>query len=78
MDYKQLIRHIAKALVDNARNVSVKQISGVQTTVLELKVAKEDVGKIIGKQGRTADAIRHLLHSAATKNRDNVLLEIID
>ncbi|MCP4745648.1 MAG: KH domain-containing protein [Desulfobacteraceae bacterium] len=78
MDCGQLVEYIAKALVDDPDNVSVSEISGIQTTVFELKVAKKDVGKVIGKQGRNAEAIRHLLFSAAAKSRKGVALEILE
>jgi len=58
MEMKELIRYIAKALVDNPEAVEVSEVEGEQTSVIELKVAKEDLGKVIGKQGRTARAMR--------------------
>ncbi len=61
---KDMITYIAKALVDNPDDVSVAEIVGNQTSVLELKVAKEDLGKVIGKQGRTARAMRTILSAA--------------
>ena len=64
---KELIEYISKLLVDNPEEVSVTELKGEQTTVIELKVAKEDLGKIIGKQGRTARAIRTILGAASTK-----------
>ncbi|MBU1274338.1 MAG: KH domain-containing protein [Proteobacteria bacterium] len=75
---KELIRYIAQALVDNPDQVSVNEIEGEQTSVLELKVAKEDLGKVIGKQGRTARAMRTILSAASTKIRKRSVLEIIE
>lgn len=75
---KELVKYIAQALVDYPDQVSVNEIEGNQTTVLELKVAKEDLGKIIGKQGRTARAIRTLLSAASAKIKKRTVLEIIE
>ena len=75
---KDLIEHIAKALVDIPEQVSVSEIEGERTTVLELRVAKEDLGKVIGKQGKTARAMRAILNAAATKIRKRCVLEIIE
>ena len=75
---KDLITYIAKALVDNPERVSVAEVEGNQTSVLELKVAKEDLGKIIGKQGRTARAMRTLLSAASAKIKKRTVLEIIE
>lgn len=75
---KDLIHFIARALVDNPDQVSVEEIEGDQTSVLELKVAKEDLGKVIGKQGRTARALRTVLSAGATKVKKRVVLEIIE
>ncbi len=75
---KDLIRIIAEALVDNPDEVDVQEISGSQTSVIELKVAKEDLGKIIGKQGRTAESIRTILSAASTKLKKRTVLEIIE
>ncbi|MFH1076850.1 MAG: KH domain-containing protein, partial [Pseudomonadota bacterium] len=72
---KELIEQIAKALVDNPSQVSVMEVEGEQTSVLELKVAKEDLGKVIGKQGRTARAMRTILSAASTKLRKRTVLE---
>lgn len=77
-ELKELIEYLAKALVDVPDQVSVQQIEGEQTTVIELKVAKEDLGKVIGKQGRTARAIRTILNGASTKLRKRTVLEIIE
>ena len=75
---KDLIAHIAKALVDKPEEVSVTEIEGEQSTVIELKVAKEDLGKIIGKQGRTARAIRTILGAASGKMKKRCVLEILE
>ena len=75
---KQLIYYIAQALVDNPEEVNVSEVEGNQTSVLELKVAKEDLGKVIGKQGRTARAMRTILSAASAKIRKRTVLEIIE
>ena len=75
---KDLLIEIAKALVDNPDQVSVNEVKGRQVTVMELAVAKEDLGKVIGKQGRNAQAIRTILNSASAKLKKNVVLEIIE
>ena len=75
---KDLIVQIAQALVDNPEQVDVNVLEGSQATVLELAVAKEDLGKIIGKQGRTARAIRTILSAASAKQRKRAVLEIIE
>lgn len=75
---KELIENIAKALVDNPDQVSVTEVEGEQTTVLELRVAPSDLGKVIGKQGRTARAIRTLLGAAGMKLRKRFVLEILE
>ena len=75
---KDLITYIAKALVDNPEEVVVREIEGRQIFLIELKVAKEDTGKIIGKQGRTAVAIRTILNAASVKLRKRCVLEILE
>jgi predicted RNA-binding protein YlqC (UPF0109 family) len=75
---KELIEYIAKALVDHPEQVSVNALEGSQATVLELNVAKGDLGKVIGKQGRTAKAIRTILAAASAKNRKRTMLEIVE
>jgi predicted RNA-binding protein YlqC (UPF0109 family) len=75
---KELIAYIAKALVDKPEEVAVTEIEGEQTSVIELKVAKEDLGKVIGKQGRTARAMRTILSAASTKINKRSVLEIIE
>lgn len=78
MSMKELIEYIAKALVDNPDEATVTEVDGSQTSVLELKVAKEDLGKIIGKQGRTARAMRTILSAASAKLKKRTVLEIIE
>ncbi len=75
---KELITLIAKALVDKPEEVEVQEIQGRQTTVIELKVAKEDLGKVIGKRGRTAQAIRTILTAASTKINKRCVLELVE
>lgn len=75
---KDLISYIARALVDKPEDVTVTEIEGEQTSVIELKVAKEDLGKVIGKQGRTARAMRTILSAASTKIKKRSVLEIIE
>ncbi|MCF8023897.1 MAG: KH domain-containing protein [Desulfobacteraceae bacterium] len=75
---KDLIEYIAKALVDNPDEVTVTELEGGQTAVLELKVAKEDLGKVIGKQGRTARAMRTILNAASAKVKRRTVLEIVE
>lgn len=75
---KELVEMIAKALVDNPEQVIVTEVEGEQTTVLELRVAPADLGKVIGKQGRTARCIRTLLGAAGMKLRKRFVLEILE
>jgi len=75
---KELIERIARALVDKPEEVNVSAIEGNQATVLELKVAKEDLGKIIGKQGRTARSLRIIVGAASAKEQRGVVLEIVE
>ncbi len=75
---KELIKYMAQALVDHPDQVEVNEIVGEQTSVIELSVAKEDLGKVIGKQGRTAKAMRAILSAAYTKIRKRTVLEIIE
>lgn len=75
---KDLIMHIAQALVDYPEQVSVSEVEGNQTSVLELKVAKDDLGKVIGKQGRTARAMRTILSAASAKIKKRTVLEILE
>ena len=75
---KDLILLIAKNLVDKPDEVDLQEIEGEKTTVLELRVAKDDLGKVIGKQGKTARAMRTILNATATKLRKRAVLEIIE
>jgi predicted RNA-binding protein YlqC (UPF0109 family) len=77
-DMKDLVELIAKALVDNPEQVIVTEVEGEQTTVLELRVAPSDLGKVIGKQGRTARCIRTLLGAAGMKLKKRFVLEILE
>jgi predicted RNA-binding protein YlqC (UPF0109 family) len=75
---KELIEYIAKSLVDQPDAVKVTEVDGERTSVIELSVAKEDMGMIIGKQGRTATAMRTLLNAAGMKQKKRTILEIIE
>jgi predicted RNA-binding protein YlqC (UPF0109 family) len=75
---KELVTYIARSLVDKPEAVSVAEVEGNQTTVLELTVAKEDLGKVIGKQGRTAQAMRTILSAVSSKIKKRTVLEIIE
>lgn len=77
-ELKDLITYVSKALVDMPDAVQVSEIVGEQTTVIELKVDKTDLGKIIGKQGRTARSLRTILNAASTKLKKRSVLEIIE
>ena len=78
MVMKELVLYIVRAIVDSPDEVSVSDIEGGQTTVLELKVAKSDLGKVIGKQGRNAQAIRTILSAVSAKIKKRVVLEILE
>jgi len=75
---KELIQYIAQALVDNPDQVVVQEITTQQTLVLELSVAKEDIGKVIGKKGRTAQAMRTILSCVSAKEEKRAILEIVE
>jgi len=75
---KDFLLRIAQALVDNPEQVQINAIEGSQTTVLELRVAESDMGKVIGKHGRTANAIRTLLNAASGKTRKRYMVEIVE
>jgi uncharacterized protein len=77
-ELKQLVETMARALVDKSDEVHVSSVDGEQTTVIELKVAKDDLGKVIGKEGRTARSLRTILTAASTKIRKRSVLEIIE
>jgi predicted RNA-binding protein YlqC (UPF0109 family) len=75
---KELVEYIAKALVDKPNEVNIREVEGEKTTVIELRVDQSDLGKVIGKQGRTARAIRTLLNAAGIKKGKRVVLEILE
>ncbi len=75
---RDLVEFMAKSLVDNPDQVEVTEIVGEQTTVVELRVSKEDLGKVIGKQGRTARSMRTILNAASTKLQKRSVLEIVE
>jgi predicted RNA-binding protein YlqC (UPF0109 family) len=75
---KELVEYIAKSLVDQPDAVKVTEVDGERTSVIELSVAKEDMGRIIGKQGRTATAMRTLLNAAGMKQEKRTILEIVE
>jgi len=78
IEMKDLIAIIAKALVDKPDEVITKEIKGQHTSMIEVKVAKEDIGKVIGKKGRTAQALRNILMAASAKLKKRCSLEILD
>ena len=78
MQQKELVEYIAKSLVDSPELVEVRETENEQGPVLELSVSKEDLGKIIGKQGRTARAIRTLLGAVSAKTKKRIVLEILE
>ncbi len=78
MQMKELIEFMARALVDSPDDVEVREIEGEQSSVIELRVDKEDLGKVIGKQGRTARAMRTILSAASTKLKKRAVLDIIE
>jgi len=75
---KELVEYLAKSLVNNPHEVAVSEVRGETPDILELRVAKEDLGRIIGKQGRTAKSIRTLLNAAASRTNRKIVLEIIE
>ena len=78
MDYKELVIYMVKSLVDHPEEVSINEIQGEKSTILELRVVKEDIGKVIGKHGRIARAIRTIINASATKTGKRIVLEILD
>ncbi len=78
MTIKKLVLHIVEALVDYPEQIAINEIQGGQTSVLEVAVAKEDLGKVIGKKGRTVNAIRTILKASAAKFKKRMLLEIVE
>ena len=75
---RELVEYMAKTLVDDSDNVNVREVEGERVTVIELRVAPGDLGKVIGKQGRTARALRTILNANATKLRKRAVLEIVE
>jgi predicted RNA-binding protein YlqC (UPF0109 family) len=75
---KELVEYIAKSLVDDPSGVVVNMVEGEKSTILELKVSEDDIGKVIGKHGRIAKAIRTILSASSTKSGKRVVLEILD
>ncbi|HPS58820.1 MAG TPA: KH domain-containing protein [Spirochaetota bacterium] len=78
MDYSELVGFMVKSLVDHPDQVEIREIEGEKSTILELKVTKDDIGKVIGKHGRIARAIRTVINASATKTGKRVVLEILD
>lgn len=78
MDYKELVSYMVKSLVDYPDQVEIHEIEGEKSTILELRVTKDDIGKVIGKHGRIARAIRTIINASATKTGKRVVLEILD
>ena len=78
MALKTLVEYIARSLVDNPDHVDVNEIEGEKTTILELRVDEDDLGKIIGRHGRTAKAMRTVINAAATKEQKRAVLEILE
>jgi hypothetical protein len=76
--YKDLVEYVAKALVDHPDQVSVETVDDPTTTTVRLKVAPADLGRVIGKQGRTARAMRTLLHATAARSKRRAMLEILE
>jgi predicted RNA-binding protein YlqC (UPF0109 family) len=77
-DMKDLLEYLAKALVDNPEDVHVEAIEGERSVILQLKVNNDDIGKVIGKQGKIAQALRTIVKAAATKQGKNAIVEILD
>ena len=75
---REFVEFMAKSIVDSPEEVQVTEVAGEKTTVIELRVASEDLGKVIGKQGRTAKAIRSILNAAAAKVKKRAVLEILE
>ncbi len=73
-----LVKQIVEALVDNPDQITVTEVKGEETSVIELRVAKDDIGKVIGKKGRTAQSIRTILSAVSAKHRKRVVLEIVE
>ena len=75
---RELVEYIARALVDDSDQVNVREVESERVTIIELRVAPGDIGKVIGKQGRTARAIRTILNANATKMKKRAMLEIVE
>jgi len=75
---KELVQTIVEQLVDNPEHVSVSEVVGSTTCVIEVKVAKEDLGKVIGKKGRTANSLRNIVSAISAKNKTRTLIEIVE
>lgn len=78
MNYRDLVDYMVKSLVDNPDQVEIREVEGEKSTILELRVTKDDIGKVIGKHGRIARAIRTIINASATKSGKRVVLEILD
>jgi len=78
MNYRELVEAITKSLVDKPSEVTVQELSGVMNTVIEIKTAKDDIGKVIGKRGRTIAAMRSILGAIGTKNGQYVRLQVLE
>ena len=78
MNYTELVSYMVKSLVDHPDEVEIREIEGEKSTILELKVTKDDIGKVIGKHGRIARAIRTIINASATKSGKRIVLEILD
>ena len=78
MNYKELVEYMVKSLVDHPDQVEIQEVEGEKSTILELRVTKEDIGNVIGKHGRIARAIRTIINASATKSGKRVVLEILD
>jgi predicted RNA-binding protein YlqC (UPF0109 family) len=78
MDYKELVEYMVKSLIDHPDQLEIREIEGEKSTILELKVTKEDIGKVIGKHGRIARSLRTIINASATKSGKRIVLEILD
>ena len=78
MNYKELVEYMVKSLVDHPDQVEIREIEGEKSTILELRVTKEDIGKVIGKHGQNVRAIRTILSAVSGKTRKRVVLEVLE